>query len=554
MKKILTAIAALLVCGSLYAQIDPTVEVSRQYKVNIADIDRPLVTDNAVADSLQHFDVGFDYSIFNRPYTDLYEFTPYQTDSISKVVTKRPPYVMAHIGSQFPFSADLELRSQLVTKPRFNLGADTDLGLMILGLDYLGEEDALASLRFDGGLSANAKTAWKKGELTLNVGYDNRSYGETYQNKQLMHTVNATAVDVSLTSADPTENSVFYSLNFNYDLADKDLTGSNIPDTTYLNRRMSIKGSLGSSFGAHRIYVNMLYQNATTGKEDQKLNVGILEFMPVWEYTIPRLKVRLGARFGNNYIGSDAATTIHPDVDIKGEVIKNAIWIRANVSGGNELNSLGDYLRVAPWICNGIPGHTYGATEVIGTRNIVAKVSVETIIAGRFALSPYFSYGNYSNSLQFRTDMSYDNLPMLIPEYTNYAATTFGLETSWKSRNLTVTGNLAHISAKSTDLFAEDGQALPAYMIPEWKAGASLDYNIKRRLFLSATYSFESERISWGGNIPVYSDLTVVATWVFNRHFSAYVKGGNLLGNSNFRYYEIPELPRNIGGGIRINF
>ena len=65
MKKILTIVATALLCGSLYGQIDPTVEVSRQYKVNIADIDRPQVQNNRVADSLQRFDVNFDYSIFN---------------------------------------------------------------------------------------------------------------------------------------------------------------------------------------------------------------------------------------------------------------------------------------------------------------------------------------------------------------------------------------------------------------------------------------------------------------------------------------------------------
>ena len=60
MKRILTIVATILFCGSLYAQIDPTVEVSRQYKVNIADIDRPMTDDHSVADSLQRFDVDFD--------------------------------------------------------------------------------------------------------------------------------------------------------------------------------------------------------------------------------------------------------------------------------------------------------------------------------------------------------------------------------------------------------------------------------------------------------------------------------------------------------------
>ena len=552
MKKILTAIAALLFCGILHAQIDPTVEVSRQYKVNIADIERPLTSDHSVADSLQRFDVGFDYSIFNRPYTDLYEFTPYQTDSISKVVRKRPPYIMAQLGSQFPLSIDMLLKSQLVTRPKLNIGVDSDVKVVATDMDYLGEDDALGALRFGAGLSANLKTAWKKGELTAVAGYDNRTFGDTYRDNSLFHLVNAFATDISLVSADPAENSVFYNLNFNYNATSKTLNDDKAVDTTFVNNKMSIKGALGSSFDMHRIYVNMLYQSAVSGRGDEKLNVGILEFMPIYEYTLPRFKLRVGARFGNTYIGSDAATTIHPDLDIKGEVIKNTLWVRGTLSGGNELNSMADYLRDAPWLCNGLPDHSFGETEVIGTRNLEGKISLETIIAGRFALSPYFAYGNYSNKLQFRTVFNDDMLPMLIPEYCNYAATQLGFETSWKSRNLTITANLVHTNAYTPNV--ENPEAYPVYMIPEWKAGASLEYNIKRRFFLNAAYSFESERLSWGGTIPDYSDLTVVLTWVINRHFSAYLKGGNLLNNPNYRYYAIPELPLNIGGGLRINF
>ncbi len=547
MKKILTLAAALMLCGSLYAQIDPTVEVSRQYKVNIADIDRPLTSDHSVADSLQRFDVDFDYSIFNRPYTDLYEFTPYQTDSISKVERRRPPYVMAQFGAQFPFVADLQLKSQLFARPRFNVGVDLDGKASAADLDYLGEYDALNAVRIGGGVSANVKRAWKTGELTAVLGYNTRLYGDKYNGAELDHFYNDFAIDVSLGSANPQENSVFYNLDFNYINGAKRLLQETVIDTTFNNRKMSVKGTLGSSFGDHRIYVNMIYQNAIEGKGDQKQNVGILEFMPTYEYVLGRFKLRAGARFGNTYIGEDAATTIHPDVDVKVEVWKNILWIRGVVSGGNELNSLVEHFRNAPWLCNGIEGVTYGAEEVIGTKNLVCKLSLESIIAGRLALSPYIGYGNYSNQLQFRTKKTDDLLPYLLPEYCDYANTEIGIETSWKFKNLTVTGNVRHNNAFT-------GTNSPVYMVPEWEADASMEYNFKRRFFLNAAYTYRSERLSWDGTIPTYSDLTVVLTAVLNRHFAVYAKGGNLLNNKNYRYLDIPELPLNIGGGLRINF
>lgn len=549
MKRILTLLAATLFCCNMFAQIDPTVEVSRHYKVNVADIERPQTTDNRVADSLQRFDVGFDYSIFDRPYTDLYEFTPYQTDSISKVVRRRPPVLMAQVGTQFPMAPEAMLRTQLVTRPRLNIGLDGDLrgAFTTLDYNYNEQEDQLAIMRLNGGISGNMKYSWGTGELTTVLNYKLDRYTDALGEDALAHAINSFEVGVNLASANPADGSVFYDIDFNYEKADKQLTGLMPVDTSYNNSRLSIKGTLGSSFDRHRVYVDLKYQNAISGRDEQKVNVGLLEFMPMYEYARGPLKLRAGARFGNKYIGTDANTTIHPELDVKFELVKNTLWLRGLLSGGNELNSLVDYIHDAPWLCNGLDGQATVASDAICVRNLETKVSIESIVAGRFALSPYFAYSNFSNKIQLRTCFTETGLPYLIPEYSSYAVTQWGVETSWKSKNLTITANLRH-----NNPFTETED--PVYMVADWQVGGSMEFNIKRRLFLNASYNYESERKSWGGTIPNYSDLNVVLTWVIGRNFAIYLKGGNLLDNPNFRYYAIPELPRNLGGGIRINF
>ena len=138
-------------------------------------------------------------------------------------------------------------------------------------------------------------------------------------------------------------------------------------------------------------------------------------------------------------------------------------------------------------------------------------------------------------------------LPILLPVYSDYAVTQLGVESSWKSKDLTVNGSLVHNNAYT-------GGSEDVNMVPEWQIEASMEYNLKRRLFLNAAYTYQSERNSWGNVIPSYSDLTVVLTGIINRHFAVYLKGGNLLGGNNYRFYAIPELPRNLGGGLRVNF
>ena len=306
MKKILTAIAALVLCGTMYAQIDPTVEVSRQYKVNVADIERPQTSDNAVPDSLQKFDVGFDYSIFDRPYTDLYEFSPYQTDSISKVTHRRPPIIMLQAGSQFPLAPELMLKSQLVTRPKLNIGLDADIKAAACALDYLGRPKALVAGRFQSDLSTNLKHAWNTGELTLNLGYKADAYADTYMDNSLSHGINSFGVGFNICSANPKPGEVFYNVDFGLVTAAKALTGLAEVDTTYDNSKMSIRATIGSSFDLHRIYVDLIYQNAVSGSGENKTNVGLLEFVPTYEYAKHFLKLRAGARFGNKYIGQEA--------------------------------------------------------------------------------------------------------------------------------------------------------------------------------------------------------------------------------------------------------
>ena len=547
MKKILTAVAALLICGSVYAQLDPTVEVSRHYKVNIADIDRPQTNDNAVPDSLQKFDVDFDYSIFNRPYTDLYEFSPYQTDSISKVAHRRPPIVMAQLGSQFPLAPELMLKSQLVTRPKLNIGVDADIKAAACELDYLGQGKALAAGRFQSDLSTNLKHAWNTGEMTLTLGYKADAYRDTYKDNSLSHGIGSLGVGFNICSANPLPGEVYYNVDFGFIQAAKTLSGLPAMDTSYTNSKMSVKATIGASFDLHRVYVDLIYQNAVSGSDENKTNVGLLEFVPTYEYAKHFFKLRAGARFGNKYIGQEAYTTIHPELDVKFEVIKNTLWLRGILSGGNELNSLVDYIYDAPWLCNGLRGFEIQESDAIGIRNLESKLSVESIIAGRFALSPFIAYNSYSNKMQFSTAFVATGLPILLPVYSDYAVTQLGFETSWKSRALTISGNLIHNNA-----FTQTEEAVN--MVPQWQLEASLEYNLKRRLFLNAAYTYQSSRLSWGKEIPDYSDLTVVLTGVINRHFAVYVKGGNLLNNMNYRFFAIPELPRNIGGGIRVNF
>ena len=59
--------------------IDPTVEVTRQYEGRLAEVHKP-VQQMPVPDSLQHFDLEFEYNIYDSPYGGTYSFDPLVLD------------------------------------------------------------------------------------------------------------------------------------------------------------------------------------------------------------------------------------------------------------------------------------------------------------------------------------------------------------------------------------------------------------------------------------------------------------------------------------------
>ena len=546
--RIVAASALMFLPLAAFSQIDPTVEVSRLYKVNVMEIEKPKSKDNQVADSLQKFANTFDYSIFNKPCSDLYEFSPYQIDSIKKVERKRPPYVMARAGAQLPLAPEFLLKSQLVAKPKLNVGLNAALSSFFGDLDYRGASDALNTNRLNTAVDANLKHAWDNGELDLVFGYKGDSYKDTYLNNSLNHNVNTFTFGFDVESAMTQDNSVYYNFAFNLDKTAKNLSGMPELDTTYNNTLLSLQGRVGSSFDKHRIYIDLIYKSAFFDNGEDKPNTGILEFTPIYEYSQGRFKVKAGARFGNTFINHDAQTTLHPEIDCKVELIKNGLWLRGILAGGNDINSIVKYLHDAPWLCMGLKDGSYPVECNIGARNIDSKVSLESILAGRFALSPFFSYCSYTDKMQFFTTFTSEGLPLLVPSFTDYDEMSVGAETSWKSKYLTITGSAQHnsFSSKSQD---------PLYLLPELEMSASLEYNFKERVFLSASFHYESEKDTWLGEaMPEYMDLSAMATYAINRHFSAYIKGGNLLNKQNFRYFAIPEMPRNIGGGVAVNF
>ena len=97
--------ALLLVAAKSDAQqtIDPTLEVNRDFDAKLLEISKGKLY-TSFNDSLGRFDLSFDYTIFDKPMKDLYEFSPLSSAQVEKSTEAYMPYLFIKAGSNIPLN------------------------------------------------------------------------------------------------------------------------------------------------------------------------------------------------------------------------------------------------------------------------------------------------------------------------------------------------------------------------------------------------------------------------------------------------------------------
>lgn len=347
---VLTAVAALFPLSLAAQTIDPTVEVVRKYDVTIDDMAKPTIP-ASVDDSIYVFGRNFDYTIFNRPVSNLYDFTPYDALQLKPVAPQRYPFFYARLGCQYPVSPSAELHLQKITHSGlyFSLSGRHN--------SYFGElpsatSDAVINAdKMQNDIRADFKYAWTSGEFDLNAGfnYDDFAFGGS----DLIQENSRKAFNVSagLRSAHKEANSIYYA--FKADVRRTDAGYSFAPDTgsSLGETRLDLRGKVGTTFDIHRVYINMNIKYASYDKL-KDYTIGIVEFSPMYEYDQGIFSGKLGVRFGNHFgilhDGVEAASdgnnlkpwsNIFPDIDARLRLVKDYLWLHAKLGGGNDMNA-----------------------------------------------------------------------------------------------------------------------------------------------------------------------------------------------------------------------
>ena len=109
-KSIILLSVTLVISANSFGQnkIDPTLEVKRDFDVKLQDVTKSKLN-TYIADSLKSFNLNIQYSIFNKPYKDLYEFSPLPSAQIEKPGKQEYPFLYTDLGFNFPTNPHLKI-------------------------------------------------------------------------------------------------------------------------------------------------------------------------------------------------------------------------------------------------------------------------------------------------------------------------------------------------------------------------------------------------------------------------------------------------------------
>ena len=214
--KILKLVMLLLPAAAYGQNLDPTVEVTRTFKATLMEVHKPMLR-MQVPDSVTHFDLDFDYSVFESPYNGTYEFKPYVLDMKPQPDAWSGRRLFLRAGAGYPlhpvfdfvWSPDLQgkFRMSIYAMHRSYVGGYRNTSVIEDG-------DRIAWKGYDLLTKAgiNGRTDWKKGVFSFDIGY----YGLATKDSLLRRGYDALDANVRVRSVSDRERYFMYDISFDY--------------------------------------------------------------------------------------------------------------------------------------------------------------------------------------------------------------------------------------------------------------------------------------------------------------------------------------------------
>ncbi|MGN0190012.1 MAG: hypothetical protein ACI395_10895, partial [Candidatus Cryptobacteroides sp.] len=542
--------------------LDPTVEVTREYVAGKVEVDKPAIR-MAVPDTVLKFDMDFDYSVNLSPFRGSYKFTPYAVDVRPEPSLDFGKTFFLRAGAGYPLHPEIDL----VVTPRFGKAPFT-MSVYGTNRSYVGNYRPADLTPFKDGVSGedykgycsltkagvNGRVDWRSGFFSFDFGYFGNAGKDTVRTRGF----DAFTADVRVASNRRDNRYFFYDINMKY-LLGRDKITSQDGVRRLVENDFTLKASLGpvlSEYSSVIVDLGLDVSDYAQAFSSYTANVSVT---PKYVLTKNRWRLGLGVKLsflaGGDW-GSDAARMhankgqyVYPAIDAGFMAVKDHLDIYFISDGGENINRYSDQLRRNPYY-----SILYGGTPLLdnSVERVNAAFGLRGNIASKFTFDVRGGYACHNNLLLDSAMPGVDGSAMPAIGYSDCNTWYLKADLGWRSQDLKADISLDY---RSTDILKK---ARNVFAPEEFTAGADIVYNWRRRVYAGVHCTASLGCSGWFDNpympespllikVPGYADLGVSLEYRFNRVFSFWVYGGNLLN------MKVMRTPFVCGSGIWFN-
>ena len=566
------SVFSLIFAASAAAQnLDPTVEVSREYEGKLVEVHKPAFT-MAVPDSVTRFALDFDYSVFENPYKGSYEFHPY-------LLTLKPSvsgsgensfYLRAGAGYQLHPTFDL------VWSPRLGKQRNLNLDVYALHRSFAGNyltiapefsedgsavmtrlpKDEAGSHKWYGydlmsKAGASARADFEKLAVDFGAGY----YGLLQKDRVWMRDYNALDANFGISSKPETVESLTFDLDVDYrygqDRVEASELRENVLGLELVMGPFDVKGQrLAFSLGGDMA----LYSGAFSA------SAGEVHLAPRYVLKKDRLDISAGIKLSK--LISNAKKTgmygskeqyVYPDVHVSYVLLPKALKVYFKADGGNRLDTYSSLIEDNHHVTHLLQNFNLGYT----VERVALTAGFDGRITDKFSYNIRGGYANYANVMTYGIAVS--QTPSFFLEYVSCQRAFAALDWAFVHRGVRFDGTVAYehfFDSSSHRVLA------PAAL----SGNAGVEYSWRNRVIAGVDCGFATA--SNGGcevretddliricrvSLPGYADLGVYAEYATARNLSFWLRAGNLLNMTIQRNPLYAEKGVNCTVGICLN-
>ena len=563
--------------------IDPTVEVSRIYQGKMMEVHKPMIG-MQIPDSVMHFDLDFDYSVFDNPYKGTYEFNPYVQDMKPQSAAWSGRRLFLRAGAGYPlhpvfdfvWSPDLKGKFRMSTYVTHRSYIGKYRGIV----PVMDESSGTACLESPQGMPAGSswkgydsqtsagvdgRVSWDKGIFTFNVGY----YGLATSDTLVSRGYNAFDAGLRVRSSDRQDRHFLYDVSLDYRYGVDNIDGFAV--TRGLSgHELSFSSVLGPVFSeSQRFTVGIDLDMVSYGRAFGT-DAGRFAVIPEYQLSKGRWRLGLGVRLSAMFNGGEAGLLpsqdtkkgqyVYPDIKVSYDIIRDYMRIYAKLGGGESIGRYSDMLRTGHFI-HPLYTLTAGGPLLDNTVECIsASLGLRGNIASRFSYDLSAGYRHFASAPLFAavsgSRSSIDGLSATLG-YTGMQMFYASLDYGWNSADFSLDGNFTYrysdVSAGDVFLSAGNNTWMSFFLPAAFSGDVRALYNWHRRIYAGADCRFSTARDGALCSTAGYADLGIYLELRTARLFSFWIRGGNLL-NMTVQYMPMyAESGINFTAGICLN-